>query len=465
MSSGPESTDRESGGGFRTACPYCGFKTLDDEASFCSRCGKPLHTAALLVRRRERVEWLEQIQEIGTAPSGAAPDARELMERMREDERLDQGEDGSDGEAQPAYAQPERPAAGWRLALRRTRRQWLPPALALLIGCAAVAGVLFRELQLNERAEEWQRQAYREALAGRYPQAEQLLEQAAETRPSGAGLLRDLDIARQARRLDDQVKEAARLLESGRLEQAEGELRQVQAAVANRQERVFDPVRGRIGDEAARLAVKQVSEELDGLGSVAELADRLQRLRGLQDAGASQLRQRILDLIVETGSAKAESLLRGRDYSAALAAVAEAREHAGAVEPLKELEERIGRERENYEQQERQRLDAARQIAYDEQLRNRTAAVAVRNVKVSRDEQGRAVVSGEVESKATRGIHSVQLEYKLLDAEGRGVGTITAGTEPGVSIEPGGKASFRGVGTMLPGNLSAVITKATWYIE
>ncbi|MGN7456618.1 FxLYD domain-containing protein [Paenibacillus pasadenensis] len=464
MSSGPESTKRESGG-IRTACPYCGFKTLDDEASFCSRCGKPLHTAALLVRRRERVEWLEQIQEIGTAPSGAAPDARELMERMREDERLDQAEHAPADPSRPAYAQAERPAAGWRMALRRTRRQWLPPALALLIGCAGIAGVLARELRLNDRAEAWQQQASREALAGRYPQAEQLLERAAQVRPDGAGLLRDLDIARQARRLDDQVKEAARLLEGGRLEQAEGELRQVQAAMANRQERVFDPVRGRIGDEAARLAVKQVSQELDGLDSVAELADRLQRLRGLQDAGAAQLRQRILDLIVETGAAKAEALLRARDYSAALAAVAEAREHAGAVEPLKELEARIGRERENYERQEQQRLAAARQIAYDEQLRNRTAAVAVRSVKVGRDGEGRAVVTGEVESKATRGIHSVQLEYKLLDAEGRSVGTVTARTEPDVSIEPGGRASFRGVRTMPPGELTAVITKATWYIE
>ncbi|QGG57975.1 FxLYD domain-containing protein [Paenibacillus sp. FSL W8-1187] len=464
MSSGPESTERESGG-IRTPCPYCGFKTLDDEASFCSRCGKPLHTAALLVRRRERVEWLEQIQEIGTAPAGGTPDARELMERMREDERLDQAEESSSERPRPAYAQAERPAAGWRESLRRTRRQWLPPALALLVGCAGIAGVLVRELRLNERAEAWQQQASREALAGRYPQAEQLLERAAEMRPDGAGLLRDLDITRQARRLDDQVEEAARLLESGRLEQAEGELRQVQAAVANRQERVFDPVRGRIGDEAARLAVKQVSQELDGLDSVAELADRLQRLRGLQDAGASQLRQRILDLIVETGSAQAEALLRGRDYSAALAAVAEAREHAGAVEPLKELEARIGRERENYERQEQQRLDAARQIAYDEQLRNRTAAVAVRGVKVSRDEEGRAVVSGEVESKATRGIHSVQLEYKLLDAEGRTVGTVTAGTEPGVSIEPGGRAAFRGAASLPAGELTAIITKATWYIE
>ncbi|OXM14043.1 FxLYD domain-containing protein [Paenibacillus herberti] len=475
----------------RTPCPYCGYKTLDDEASFCSRCGKPLHTAALLVRRRERAEWLEHIQEIGTSPdAGRQPDAGELLHRMRADEREDRAEQEDEG---PSLSMPlhgerhggkgERPRRRMLPAYAksvmvdvkgatltpeeraRRRRLWLLPALALLLGGASALGVLWYDSSVNHRVAEWQKRAEREALAGRYPQAEQLLLQATKSRPDSPGLLRDLDIVEQANRLDDQVKDAARLLESGRLKQAEGVLRQAQAAVANRQERVFDPVRSRIAAEGARLLVKQVYLELEGLNTVPELADRLQRLRGLQDAGAVQLRQRILDLMVETGVKKADELLRTRDYSAAQAVVNEALEHAGAVEELKDMSSRITSEREEYERLEQERLDAAREIAYDEQLRNHTAAVALRNIEVSRDNSGKVLVSGEVESKATRGIHSVQLDYKLIDEEGRTVGSGTARTESGMTIEPGGKAKFQGISSMSGVEVTAVITKATWYVE
>ncbi|KKC47938.1 hypothetical protein VE23_13815 [Paenibacillus sp. D9] len=462
-----ETSEGERGRAVRTACPYCGFATMDDEASFCSRCGKPLHTAAILARRLERAEWLEKIKDVG-AGSSAQPlqdrEAQEIWNRMSRDGESGRKADGGGGQAErsraerPAIAAEGAPATGYF-------RLWMLPAAALLISCLAVLAVFVHDGKVNAKVRSWHVQAEKEAKAGQYRNAEQLLELAAASRPGNPGIAKDIDIVRQAAKLDDDIKAAGLLLDQGSLEKAESGLRQAQATLSSRHEELFDPIRDKLAGAGARLAVQQVSSELDGLGTIREMAERLQRLRGLQAPGAPELRQRILDSMVQMGINQAQQLLRKKDFSAARAAVDETVSHAGNTSKLQEMSTRIDKEKEEYEEQERKRLNAAMQMANLEQRQNQTDAFDIVELNASIGEEGSAVITGLLKSKATRGIRAIRLFYVLKDAEGVQVGSGTISVSSGGVIEPGGSAAFTEKNASVKSEASVAITSATWYID
>lgn len=341
---------------------------------------------------------------------------------------------------------------------------WLLSAGSLLIVCAGLSGVYLYEAKQNEKAKQMREEAEELALEGKYERAASLLKNVLEMRPAYAKAKENRKDAALANMYVTELKRVSMLLKSNRLEEAEEALQSIQAQASKLEGEYFIPLQEEIKKKSQKLTVAKILSELNELNTVGLLADKLSILSTLPADEAKELREQILNRIVNVAIQKAEKDLQQKHFNAAEDQVQYALEYAINNEKLMSFQERIQQEKAAFEQVEEQRLEEALEAAAQEDLHNRTKAVEAGEIKTALNEYGELTVSGTVKNIATQNIYNVNITFQLFDTAGNLISTYTTAVNP-YYLEPEGIGQFEYTIYGMYSNARAKVENITWYLE
>ncbi|GFN33252.1 FxLYD domain-containing protein [Paenibacillus xylaniclasticus] len=465
-------------------CTYCGKLNHQQDGRFCSYCGKPLVLEDIVEEQAEQ----ETAASAGAAViKGKQKDVsggqvmKSLSDEMWDTDELEITRVWRPSEAlqdvlheEHEEGLPIEPAEGelgdqteqqtFRKSKWISAYVWLVPlVLALLTGVVLYGYYSYEKLQ-NDRVESWHEEAKRQALLGSYDKAANLLEQAIRKRPNHAALQADRAIVKEAAELQAKLAQASDQLGKQHLDDAVKLLNETEGLLDQHKEPVFDPLHQSLQEQRTRQIVMSIQAELDGLGTVSELADKLRMMNGLNSEEAKAVHDQIVGRIVDVALAESERLLGKKDFSDATAVVEEGLDYAVDNEELLSMKSHIDKEKKAYEDAEKSRIEHALQKAAEEDLKNRTAAVQTGTTSTTLDEFGDLHVHIELENVATKTIYSVYAQYTLLAADGSTIGTGTAYATPD-SVEPGEKAVINDIFYGAYMKATVRIDKAGWYLD
>lgn len=343
--------------------------------------------------------------------------------------------------------------------------QWIIPIM--LAGVVALGLTLYYkyEQSVNQEVTALQQQAKKEALAGRYSEAVQLLERAGEQRPRFAALTRDRELAAKAAQLKNQLDGASAQLKAKKLDEGEKALKQIADMIGKRQEPLFAPLQKSLAADQVMLTVLRIKGQLDKLTTVDALADKLDTVRGLSGQEAAAVKTQIINKIAGISYSSAEEKLRKKDFAGALEAVDNGLSYAADNPKLTSYRKQISEAKREFEEAEAKRIQLAQQKAAEEELNNRTAAVDVSGVTAVLDDYGDLTISGTVTNTATRPIYSVSVYLTIYSSSsGAYIGDAYANVSP-FRLEPGESGSFSTSYYGVYEQAEVSVDNASWYLE
>ncbi|QWU17016.1 FxLYD domain-containing protein [Paenibacillus sophorae] len=417
-------------------CHQCGAKNAPKQ-KVCAKCGARLLTA------EERQVLLE-------VAAGAEAVQQPGMAAHRRGETLSSQDDKTGAKGKTSGA--------GRAFL------WLIPLL--LAGSVGLALTMYYnyEQSLNREVTALQQRAQKEALAGHYSSAVQLLEEAEGKRPRYTALRQDRELTAKAAELQLQLEKASGQLKEQKLDAGEKALNHIANMVNKRQEPLFAPLKKQLAAGQVKLAVLKVKSELDKLNTVDALAEKLDTVSGLSGQEAAAVKAQIIGKIVGISYAAAERKLRDKDFVGAMAEVDSGLLYAADNKKLIAYRKQIADAKKEFERAEAERIQLAEQKAAEEDLNNRTAAVDVSGLHVVLDDYGDLQISGTVTNKATRPIYSVSINLDIYDSSGSYLGNTYAGVSP-YHLEPGETGDFTTWYYGVYSQAQASVVNATWYLE
>ncbi|MDQ8733821.1 FxLYD domain-containing protein [Paenibacillus sp. LHD-38] len=415
-------------------CHHCGKKRTDD-AVYCSQCGRLL------------------ADDEDAAAKGSAERTLVILETAASIET-------DRGNRQTAI-----PIIARKRGARGSLWAWLMPIILALVTAGSVFSYYIYQAGINDRVIKLQAKAKSAALAGRYEEAQALLQEAADARPSFAAVQKDAEIVALAGVLSSSVTAAGKQLEEQKLAEAEKTLEKAGNELNGHTEPIFTMVKEQLNTFTVKLGVMKLTEELADLKTVDELAAKLNVANHLEGEEAAAVQEQIVAKIVDISLKEAESLLKKKSYSGALEVTAKGLTYAKDNEKLTKLEKQITEAQADYEKDEQQRLEQAMQQAAAEDLKNQTAAVEVVHIDSTLDEFGDLNIAGELKNAATRPIYSITVKFIVYDAGGNEVGSGTATAAPDYA-QPGEKIIFNStVYGVYVENTTVVVDHATWYLD
>src|SRR5699024_3371874 len=105
-------------------------------------------------------------------------------------------------------------------------------------------------------------------------------------------------------------------------------------------------------------------------------------------------------------------------FNDALLIVKDGLKYAPHSDKLQGLQQTIEKEKVAFETAQQERIEQALHLAEEEQAFNEHDAVKVKHAKLTKDDQDRLVITGEISSQATVPIQSVFVEYKIVNDDG-----------------------------------------------
>lgn len=418
-------------------CHHCNKKRTDD-AVYCSQCGRQLlfedaHSEAL-----EKADWTEDFEESAASIDlEGVSTANTVIEATME---------------QKKYG-------------KHSVWLWLMPIILAIAMTALVYVYYDYESGINDRVIELQTKGKVDAIAGKYEEALTSLEQARGFRPEYAAVQLDIAIVTHALGLEQSIKVAAKQLDEQRNSDAEHTIGQIKDELKGHVEPVYFKIKELLEAQTVKLAVIKLTEDYSQITTVDALIGKLNIANGLEGEEARAVREQIVARIVEVSLEKADSLLKSKDYSAALSVVERAFVFSKENEQLLVIKKRIEKAQQQYEKAEQIRLEQAMQKAAAEDLKNQTAAVEVLKIEKTLDEFGDLTIQAQFKNVATRPIYGVSIKFIVYNAKGEEVGSGKAEATPNY-IETGenmnAAATIYGIHDE---NTTIVAEPIKWYLD
>ncbi|WP_175406396.1 FxLYD domain-containing protein [Bacillus sp. FJAT-27264] len=343
--------------------------------------------------------------------------------------------------------------------------QWVIPLL--LAGVIGTGLMLYynHELSVNQEVMALQQHGKKEALAGRYSDAVQLLEQAIEKRPSYAALTRDRELAVKAAQIKTRLDIVPNQLKSQKLNEGEKSLKDIANMIGKREEPLFAPLQKGLAEQQTMLKVLRIKGELDKLSTISALADKLDSIRSLNGQEAAAVKAQIINKITGISYSSAEAKLRKKDFAGALAEVDNGLFYNSDNEKLTAYRKQITEAKREFEKAQTKRIQLAEQKAAEEDLKNRTAAVNVSDLQVILDDYGDLSITGTVTNTATRPIYSISLNLEIYSSySGSYIGSTYADVSP-YKLNPGESGSFSTSYYGVYQQVQVSAANASWYLE
>ncbi|MCT2537911.1 FxLYD domain-containing protein [Aquibacillus koreensis] len=411
-------------------CHQCGEK-ITESAKFCSSCGAQIDQSNDMIESEDN--HIESQSEI----SSKTPE--EPQERViRSKQKLKKG-------------------VGFWIAT-------FLPIVSLVCICAGLIYFYIHQLNVNDEVLAFQKSAEAAALQGDYETAEESLVNAIDLRPNYAVLGQDLEEIERVSSFLEELETIQKTVKKQNFSDAEELLTSFKEKLQTAVGPLFEPIHPELTTIEVTITVGKIKQELDELTTVDALAAKLNTLATLSSEEAAAVKKQIINKIVKISSGRATTALDNNQFSDARSIINEALSYATDDEKLLAFLEKIDQEQTAFETAEQERLEQAMEVAAQEDLHNRTAAVEVLSFESHIDEYGDFYFSGEIKNVATTEINEVTIYYTIYDAEGAYITDSFTSVYP-YYIGPGETGTFEDFMYHVSEDATIEIDDITWYLD
>ncbi|KKI88685.1 hypothetical protein WQ54_29670 [Bacillus sp. SA1-12] len=345
------------------------------------------------------------------------------------------------------------------------RLQFLLPLLSLILVFIILYTTKLYETKVNAKVIAFQEKAEEAALAGEYDKALRNIENGLSYRNDYEILKQDKEMILVIKELKEELDAVEKKIMNEQFDAAKSEIDLLKSQVDhNNQSPLYISLSQDIQQVEISITVGEMKEEINKLTSIDELASKLSTLYTLELAEASELKQQIYTKMVTISAIEAEKRMEDKHFNQAVRVIDEALQYVVNNEKLLSLKERVIAEKATFEKAEQERIEKAMLAAKKEQERNTREAVqlAISNIKV--DKYGDAYINGKVKNSGTDTVHSIVIEFNVLDQNGKKLESGKTSVFPN-KLEPGQLGDFEHVTYSAKENAKIEITNISWLLE
>lgn len=347
------------------------------------------------------------------------------------------------------------------------KRTWLLPiGLFLLFTLIIISSYMLFEKRSAE-AEKLYKQSEEKILENEYDDARDLLEKSLQLKSNFQQAEVALEFITKASYIQDDITKAKNKLLASEFNEA--------LSLINESERDLRGYRGKavthlidqLSIERNEIKLESVKNALKDNPSIDDLKILLWEAEAIKTENVEEIIEHIRNQIVDYTYSKAIEQLNKHQFSNAQILIDDGLKYAINSEKLLSLETTIKKEKKAFETAQQQRIEQAIHLAEEEREVNEMEAVKLQKATVTRDEQQSISVEGVVKSVATVPIHSVVIEYTLLDKSDSEILTNKAFIFPD-TLYPNETGKFEFTHFEVDErikNIDIEVNKLTWYTK
>ncbi|KYH30569.1 FxLYD domain-containing protein [Neomoorella mulderi] len=346
----------------------------------------------------------------------------------------------------------------------KSKSIWLLPLVTAIVVAVALSGYYIYEKNISRLVEQKRMQAEDLALNGELDTAEKLISDALKRRPLHKTLQADLAYVREGKDIQSKLNEAWENAKKQQFNQALSLIEQTEKKVYGKEGDFYKYLSQQINDKKSAVNIMQVKQEMNNKNSIEELAALLTKISSFNVKEAQDVAEVIKSKICQLIYAKANELLKKKDFNGALALVKQGLDYDSENKQLLSFQQTIEQQKAAFEQKEQMVLEQALLAAAREEAINRTQAVEVVQCNGSVTDQGDFRVWGTVRNVATRRIYMVEIYYTIFDSNGNALTTDSTYVYPNY-LNPQDQGNFDStIYGVWQGN-QVKINKITWYLR
>ncbi|WP_042223956.1 zinc ribbon domain-containing protein [Oceanobacillus manasiensis] len=353
------------------------------------------------------------------------------------------------------------------ISSKKFNKLWLLP-LSVFFGIIFFSGVfyLILENKTNE-AEALFANGEELVLEGKYSEAEKAFKTALDYKPHFTQAEVSLNFMNEAIKAESSLEEAEKLLNENNFQEALSLINDSESNLNTFNGPGVNRLISKIGETRNNIKLEQIKTVLNKDSNIDELKILLWDAEAIDNTEAKEITTSIRDQIVDFTYTKANEQLNGKQFNDAQIIVEDGLKYAPDSEKLQSLKTTIDKEQVAFESAQEERIEQAMTTAEEERQLNETNAIELVNVDLSKDDQGKLVVQGEVKSIATIPVNSVLINYTLKTKEGNEILTNEVFVFPD-KLYPGEKGKFEYTHFDIDEkgkNLDIEVQKITWYTD
>ncbi|WP_299093142.1 FxLYD domain-containing protein [uncultured Metabacillus sp.] len=350
-------------------------------------------------------------------------------------------------------------------AKKLKRLQYLLPLLSFILVIIILYTTKLYEMKVNAKVIAFQEKGEEAALAGEFDKALRYIENGLSYRNDYEILIQDKEMILVIKELKEELDAVEKKIMNEQFAAAKSEINVLKNQVdQSNQSPLFISLSQDIQQVETSVTVGEIKEEINKLTTIDELAAKLSTLYTLELSEASELKQQIYTKMVTISATEAEKRLEDKHFNQAVRVIEEALEYVVNNEKLLSLKERVIAEKTSFEKAEQERIEKAMLAAKKEEERNLTKAVQLTTSKVNVDKYGDAYINGKVKNSGTETVHSIVIEFNVLDENGKKLESGKTNVFPN-KLEPGQSGDFEHVTYSVKENAKVEITNISWLLE
>ncbi|MBU7593186.1 FxLYD domain-containing protein [Metabacillus halosaccharovorans] len=341
---------------------------------------------------------------------------------------------------------------------------YITPFLSLLLVTSGLILTHNYESKVNATVLKFQEKAEKAALAGEYEKALSFLESGLSFRNTYDVMIKEKEIVESIIDLNKDLSDVEQKIMNEHFEDAQKDLNLIKRQVSTTSSPLFVKLSYEIDQVETSVKVGTMKEEINKLSTIDELADKLSTLYSMEVQEASEIKQQIYMKMVSISASEAEKNLEQKHFYKAINSVEDALQYVVNNEKLLSLKDRIIEEKTAFEAAEQERINKAIQVAKKEEQMNSTQAVELVDVKASVDKYGDAYIKGSVKNKGTESVHSIVIEFRVLNDKGSVIEEGKTNVFPN-KLQPGQAGNFEHVSYSTKEKVKVEVTNISWLLE
>lgn len=341
---------------------------------------------------------------------------------------------------------------------------YLTPFLSLLLVSSGLILTHTYESKINATVLNFQVKAEKAALAGEYKKALSYIKSGLSYRNDYEVLEKEKEIVESIIELNEDLNDVEQKIMNEHFDDAQQDLNTIKKQVDISSSPLFVKLSYEIEQVETSVKVGAMKEEINQLSTIDELAEKLSSLYSMEIQEASEVKQQIHMKMVSISESEAEKNLEHKHFNQALNSVDEALQYVVNNEKLLSLKDRIIEEKTAFEVAEQDRINKAIQVAKMEEQLNLTKAVELVEVETNVDKYGDAYIQGSVKNNGTESVHSIVIEFQVLNENGSILDEGKTNVFPN-KLKPGEVGEFEHVSYSTKEKVKVEITNISWLLE